>query len=228
MNVQTARQMIKQALRLVVPAKVRAFIPQQLRARLVPYQPEVCSAEQWDEEYGSGRWDYLGDVSELARFSIVVGYCSILRPNGSILEVGCGPGILMRRLRTVGYASYFGVDLSKEAIEQAKVHQNENTRFQVANAETFQLSECYDVIVFNEMMFYLTDPRGVFLRYAKHLRPGGMVIISMYRADNSLRMWRLLEGAAPVRDAVTVANSTRGVTWDIKLYGEPGGSAAFD
>jgi 2-polyprenyl-3-methyl-5-hydroxy-6-metoxy-1,4-benzoquinol methylase len=87
---------------------------------------------------------FLGDVSELARFSIVVGYCSILRSNGFILEVGCGPGVLMRRLRTVGYASYFGVDLSKEAIEQAKVNQNENTRFQVANAETFQLP-CYSM-----------------------------------------------------------------------------------
>jgi hypothetical protein len=36
------------------------------------------------------------------------------------------------------------VDLSKEAIEQAKVNQNENTRFQVANAETFQLP-CYSM-----------------------------------------------------------------------------------
>jgi 2-polyprenyl-3-methyl-5-hydroxy-6-metoxy-1,4-benzoquinol methylase len=152
-------------------------------------------------------------------------YCSgvlrVLKPDAFILEVGCGPGILMRRLRKVGYANYCGVDQSKKAIEQAKVDENETTRFEVADAETFQPLERYDVIVFNEMMFYLANPRKTFLRYAKHLRQGGVLIISMYRADNILRMWSLLEGVAPICDAVTVINSAKGLTWDIKVYTNP-------
>jgi hypothetical protein len=78
-----------------------------------------------------------------------------------------------------------------------------------------------DVIVFNEMMFYLTKPRETFLRYAEHLRPGGLLIISMYRADNIWRMWSLLEGVAPICDAVTVINNAKGLTWDIKVYTKP-------
>lgn len=210
---------MKRALRLI-SSKVLALIP-RLRVPLEPYQAEVHSADLWDEEYVNGRWNHLGDVSELSRFSIVVGYCAFLKPDGFILEVGCGPGILMRRLRKVGYANYCGVDQSKKAIEQAKVHENEITRFEVADAETFQPLERYDVIVFNEMMFYLANPRETFLRYAKHLRPGGVLIISMYRADNILRMWSLLEGVAPICDSVTVINSAKGLTWDIKVYTKP-------
>jgi 2-polyprenyl-3-methyl-5-hydroxy-6-metoxy-1,4-benzoquinol methylase len=193
--------------------------PSQSPACLGNYQAEVHSAEQWDEEYANGRWDYLGNLSELARFSIVLGNCAFFKPKSSILEVGCGPGILMRKLRAVGYSSYFGVDLSKEAIERTKGDQNENTRFEVANAETFEPSESYDVIVFNEMMYFLTDPKGAFMRFAKHLRPAGIVIVSMYRADRSLPMWRLLEGAAPVLDSVTIISNVMSLTWDIKVFG---------
>jgi 2-polyprenyl-3-methyl-5-hydroxy-6-metoxy-1,4-benzoquinol methylase len=211
---------MERALRLI-PSEVRALIPRQLRAPLELYQAEVHSADQWDQEYVNGRWDHLGNVSELSRFSIVVGYCAFLKPDGFILEVGCGPGLLMRRLRKIGYANYCGVDQSKKAIEQAKVDENETTRFEVADAETFQPVARYDVIVFNEMMFYLTKPRETFLRYAEHLRPGGLLIISMYRADNIWRMWSLLEGVAPICDAVTVINNAKGLTWDIKVYTKP-------
>ena len=77
-------------------------------------------AAQWNEEYVSGRWDFLGQLDELCRFSIVVGYCAFLKPDAYILEVGCGPGVLMRRLRMVGYSYYCGVDQSEKAIEVAK------------------------------------------------------------------------------------------------------------
>jgi 2-polyprenyl-3-methyl-5-hydroxy-6-metoxy-1,4-benzoquinol methylase len=185
---------------------------------LGPYQAEVKGAVRWDEEYESGRWDFLGNLEELCRFSIVVGYCAYLKPDGFILELGCGPGILMRRLRRVGYAYYCGVDQSKKAIELARVDQNENTSFEVADAEVFEPCKRFDVVVFSEMMFYLADPRGTFLRYAKYLRPGGIVIISMYQAENIAPMWRLLEGVAPVCDAVSVTNSASRLTWDIKVY----------
>jgi len=145
------------------------------------------------------------------------------KPNGSILEIGCGPGILMRRLRLVGYANYFGVDLSKKAIDRTKVDQNVNTRFAVASAETFEPSEKYDVIIFNEMMYFLADPKGILLRYAKHLHKGGILIVSMFRADRSLPMWRLLEGSVPVLDAVTVISTVAGLMWDIKVFGSQEG-----
>jgi len=192
-------------------------------AQAKDYAAEIHSAEEWDNEYARGRWDYLGNVSELARFSIVVGSCAFWKPNGSILEIGCGPGILMRRLRLVGYANYFGVDLSKKAIERTKVDQNVNTRFAVASAETFEPSEKYDVIIFNEMMYFLADPKGTLLRYAKHLHKGGILIVSMFRADRSLPMWRLLEGTVPVLDAVTVISTAAGLMWDIKVFGSQEG-----
>src|ERR1700675_4569194 len=114
MKIRRTGQIMERALRLI-PSKVRALIPRQLRAPLEPYQAEVHSADQWDQEYVNGRWDHLGNVSEFSCFSIVGGYCAFLKPDGFILEVGCGPGLLMRRLRKIGYANYCGVDQSKKA-----------------------------------------------------------------------------------------------------------------
>jgi 2-polyprenyl-3-methyl-5-hydroxy-6-metoxy-1,4-benzoquinol methylase len=211
MNVQTVQHHVKKALRWVVP--------QEVRARLKRYQAEVYPAKHWNAEYASGRWDYLEKFGELAHYSVVVGYCAFFKPRGAILDVGCGTGILMHRLRTVGYASYLGVDLSEKAIEHARISQNGTTRFEVANAEIFQPPESYDVIIFNEILYYLPDPRGVFLRYARYLRPRGIIIVSMHRITNTLRMWRLLEGVAPIHDAVRLAND--GLRWDIKVYAGP-------
>jgi 2-polyprenyl-3-methyl-5-hydroxy-6-metoxy-1,4-benzoquinol methylase len=208
MNVQTVKHLVRKALRSV--------IPEELRARIKPYQAEVYLSKHWDAEYASGRWNYLGQFGELAHYSVMAAYCAFFKPQSAILDVGCGTGILMHRLRTVGYASYLGFDISEKAIEQARINQNETTRFEVANAETFQPPESYDVIIFNESLYYLPDPRGVLLRYAKHLRSGGIIIVSTYRVTNNLRMWRLLDGVAPILDAVSLKND--GTRWDIKVY----------
>ena len=216
MNVRAIPRLVKNA--------VRRAIPDPIRARLKPYQAYVHSAKHWNEEYAGGRWDYLEEVGELAHYSVVVGYCSFFAKRGVILDVGCGTGILMHRLRTVGYASYLGLDLSEAAIKQAKLNQDETTRFEVANAETYHPAESYDAIIFNETLYYLPDPRAILLRYTQYLRPGGIVIVSMHRIVNSLRMWRLLEGVVPIRDAVSLTNTTSGLVWDIKVYTAPASS----
>jgi 2-polyprenyl-3-methyl-5-hydroxy-6-metoxy-1,4-benzoquinol methylase len=155
---------------------------------------------------------------------VVVGYCSSIKPHSAILDVGCGTGILIRQLRTAGFISYLGVDLSEKAIEQAKKHQSEVVRFEVANAEAFQPREEYDVIIFNEILYYFPDPRRVVSRYAEYLRSGGIVIISMHRTPNSRKIWRLLEGCGNVRDAVCVTNTINRLTWDIRVYAKPEGT----
>ena len=40
--------------------------------------------DRWNYQYNLGRWDGLGDIHELARFSVIVGYAQHLKPNGKI------------------------------------------------------------------------------------------------------------------------------------------------
>src|SRR4051812_45338733 len=85
----------------------------------------IPSAERWDTEYRAGRWAYLGQLSELSRYSVLVGYMTHFRPSGAVLDVGCGEGVLFRRLQPHGYARYVGVDIAESAIASLKAQQHE-------------------------------------------------------------------------------------------------------
>jgi hypothetical protein len=98
---------------------LRAAIPEAIRARLRPYRKPDISQEQWEQEYREGCWSYLQNARELAHYSMIIGYYTHYRPGGSLLDVGCGEGVLQRRLRALGYARYLGIDSSEEAIARA-------------------------------------------------------------------------------------------------------------
>ncbi|SYX83416.1 hypothetical protein [Paenibacillus alvei] len=54
--------------------------------------------QQWDEEYKSNVWDYLSDITEYARYSVVYGYIRKFIGSEGILDMGCGTGILFDML----------------------------------------------------------------------------------------------------------------------------------
>ena len=90
------RSELAHAVPLTAPGMVSMLT--RLIARLRPYQPMIRSREHLDGQYKNGTWDYLWSIGELARFSVVAGYCRFLRPGGAILEIGCGEGVLQDRL----------------------------------------------------------------------------------------------------------------------------------
>jgi hypothetical protein len=65
-----------------------------LAARLLPLlaAEEVPAQARWEREYASGRWSYLGNIDELAHYSVIVGYYAFLKPGGSVLDVGWAKG----------------------------------------------------------------------------------------------------------------------------------------
>jgi hypothetical protein len=56
-----------------------------LAARLLPLlaAEEVPAQARWEREYASGRWSYLGNIDELAHYSVIVGYYAFLKPAGA-------------------------------------------------------------------------------------------------------------------------------------------------
>ena len=174
-----------------------------------------AAKEVWEAQYGSGGWELMRRLDELARYSVIAGYLHHLKPGGSVLDVGCGEGLLADHLRPFGYARYLGVDLSETAVRQAAGRADERTAFTAADAESYVPAERWDAIVFNESVYYFRDPLGTVRRYEGFLEDGGLFIVSTFRSRRAdvivkrlLERYRLLE---------ETAISNRKGTWVVRV-----------
>jgi len=172
------------------------------------------SAQTWEAQYAAGRWDFLAEVSELARFSVLAGYICHLKPGAAVLDTGCGQGVLLRRLPRDCYSKYVGIDVSDSAISVARKQQNERGTFLVADCEKYSPVERFDVIVFNEVLCCFREPLLTVERYARCLNPGGLLLVSMCTAarGSATILWRPKQAYATV-DEVRVTHTWRNVSW---------------
>ena len=89
-----------------------------------------------------------------------------LRPNGSLLDFGCGPGLFVDFLHNKGYAKAQGFDA------YVKEH-----------SDPAPLSRQYDFVFSQDVIEHVEDPHG-FLRRLKELaRPGGTVYVGTPNAS---------------------------------------------
>lgn len=167
---------------------------------LIGYRPQQVDAGTWDREYRDGAWDYLSGIDSVAGLAAVMGYCQHLNP-ASILDAGCGEGLLAEKLRLLDYEYYLGIDLSQEAIARASQKLGSaRTEFAVADLHRFESARRFDVIIFNQSLYYLSEPDVVVARYAAMLAPGGHFIISMADQPRTRALWPLAEKALRVQD----------------------------
>jgi 2-polyprenyl-3-methyl-5-hydroxy-6-metoxy-1,4-benzoquinol methylase len=172
------------------------------------------SKSLWEEQYGSGHWEYLHTLGELGRFSVLVGYLHELTPEGVVLDVGCGEGLLNRRLKPHP-SRYLGLDISAAAIEKARA--TATGPFVCADAEQFVAPDTYDVIVFNECLYYFNDPVGTVGRYASALRPGGILIVSTFLQSRRGRaILRALKRAHTLIDETSIAHGAQ--SWTCSVF----------
>jgi 2-polyprenyl-3-methyl-5-hydroxy-6-metoxy-1,4-benzoquinol methylase len=179
-------------------------------------QPDslLQSAQTWEAQYAAGRWDFLAQLSELARFSVLAGYICHLKPGATVLDTGCGQGALLRRLPMSCYSRYVGIDVSASAISVAQEQGNERSTFLAADCEEYSPAEQFDVIVFNEVLCCLRDPLRIVERYARSLNPGGILLVSLCTAARgSSTVLRRLKRAYATVDEVRIVHSGRKVSW---------------
>src|SRR6185295_7138663 len=88
-----------------------------------------AAKEVWEAQYGSGGWEFMRGLDELARYSVIAGFLHHLKPGGSVLDVGSGEGLLADHLRPFGCSRYLGVDLSEAAVRQAAGRADAKTSF---------------------------------------------------------------------------------------------------
>jgi len=182
-------------------------------------RPDVPTRGTWESEYEKGLWNRLYDMSEQAHNAVVLSYIAHLRPKSSILEIGCGEGTLLSRLRQIGYRTYTGLDISEFVIHRCQRFSDDKTAFRAANAESYTPSTIYDVIILNECIYYFQDPVGTIERYCRYLAKDGIFVISIFDSIRTRPICRRLKQTLSVVDETLVSNSKG--TWHCLVLQDP-------
>jgi SAM-dependent methyltransferase len=98
-------------------------------------------------------------------------------PGASVMDVGCGSGVLSRELSLMGARSVYGFDLSRRQIDAAYAHTSdlEGVTFGVHGADE-PVAERFDVIAGRSILHHL-DFRELLPRlFERNLLPGGRMV----------------------------------------------------
>ncbi len=115
-----------------------------------------------------------------------------LKPESSVLEVGCGTGLNFRLLLDrldPARGSLTGLDFSQEMLQKADVRVKRagwaNVRLVQGDATTMQLGRTFDAVLFAYSLTMIPDWQGALRAAHAHLKPGGkLVVLDFGRFEN--------------------------------------------
>jgi SAM-dependent methyltransferase len=152
---------------------------------VMSYGPKGLKQRIWDREYASNKWHFIDNTVG----DCVYPYLEKYTQNGSILDLGCGPGNTANELAEKAYRTYLGMDISEEALAKAAARtkaagRSHKNRFTTGDFLRFEPNEQFDVILFRESMYHvpLNKVKSVLQHYSKCLTDRGVIIVRMYLA----------------------------------------------
>jgi 2-polyprenyl-6-hydroxyphenyl methylase/3-demethylubiquinone-9 3-methyltransferase len=100
----------------------------------------------------------------------------------SILDVGCGGGILAEALAQQG-ARVTGIDMAEMSLKVARLHLHESALeidYQLSTVEAFAEDNAaqFDIVTCLEMLEHVPDPASVITSAARLLKPDGVLFLS--------------------------------------------------
>src|SRR5277367_6083373 len=103
----------------------------------------------------------------------------------SVLDVGCGGGILTESLARLGATTY-GLDASAKAIEVAKAHVRTDPKLVVGNPPEYVCGSIhehekdakYDIVTAMEVLEHVDYPSSFLNQVSEHVKPGGWLVVS--------------------------------------------------
>ena len=136
-------------------------------------------AERYD------RWaeSYDADLDAWSYQAPAVAADTVLAPEprpASMLDVGCGTGLVGKALRAKGYTGRLeGLDISQESLRIAQ----ESGAYDAVRAADLQqplplADDAVDALVCVGVMTYLPEVETVWREFARVVRPGGLVVVT--------------------------------------------------
>lgn len=175
--------------------------------------------QRWNKQYRRGRWENLKGEIESIRYKTIIDYIhTYAGKKRSILDLGCGEGVLCERMSSNDYSNFLGMDFSSVSIKSASSLQLENAEFLCADIHTFVPTKKFDVIVFNEVFYYIheTEKRNVLNRMIECLNDGGIIITSIYREGTGC--WEYFDDNLNKLEFKTIETNKEKTYWKVGVY----------
>jgi SAM-dependent methyltransferase len=129
----------------------------------------------WNDQ--TGDWQGLEPVTP--NYHAIIDLVKNHSASPYVLDIGCGTGVLGRCLSCCVYTGIEPSSIAAAAAREYGVIYNKT-------AEDFEPRAMkWDCIIFNEVLYYCHDPIGLLCKYQKYLKPGGILIVSIYQKGST-------------------------------------------
>jgi SAM-dependent methyltransferase len=149
---------------------------------LKSYGPPNIKQLLWNKEFSGSKWGFIDNTVGDCVYPHLERYLQ----NGSILDLGCGPGNTANELAPAAYQTYVGVDISEAALGKAIRRSKESgradkNRFVRDDFLNYVPNRQFDVILFRESMYHvpLGKVKTTLDRFSKYLKNGGVLVVRM-------------------------------------------------
>lgn len=133
--------------------------------RIAHWDQVAVKRDHWQ---GMGRW-YHQRITEVYKF--------LVSPNQRILEIGCGTGNLISKLKP---SHGVGVDFSVEMIERAKKQNPEINYYHLDAHDLSSMEGKFDIIIFSDTINDLWDVQRALEQVKKFCTPHTRLILNFY------------------------------------------------
>ena len=114
-----------------------------------------------------------------------------LHRNDAILDFGCGEGALVAELQQSGF-DVAGIDVSEAAIRNAYAKHSSIMAYPF-NGERIPFNgDRFDVVIMQEVLEHLLDPRAALLECHRVLKPGGRLLLTTSWTNRAKMMLAVL------------------------------------
>jgi len=110
----------------------------------------------------------------------IVDFTEKIKPNGKILDIGCGTGKPIAEYLSDQQFSITGIDVSDKMIECAKANDIKNAHFLVCDFFDFESDDLFDGIIAWDSLFHFPKNRQIeiYSRIYKLLNPDGFFLFT--------------------------------------------------
>ncbi len=107
-----------------------------------------------------------------------------------ILDVGCGDGVITKRLRQqFAHASLTGIDADEVRLARART-QCPGAAFESGDVTALPYpDEAFDVVLCHHVVEHVEDDQAVLRECRRVLRPGGLLLLGIPQEDGAIGRW---------------------------------------